>query len=228
MKQVLSHSITLIPDTDPLDSQYIFHVATDITSPIIIDIAELLKEFRNDRVEFKKDYKLWNQVYPGEKELELFQGILEKALSEGRKVHIINCTLREEVLLIRELYEKLGYFDVKENRFVVPFATASITIGVNIRNLVYSTKDYKSKRDQICFIPPPREPGHVKTLFAAINSGVITTVGMNDISQEKELLKTLLDTEKINLTTLAQVLSGNYLEMGCQVGGTEEWRVELK
>lgn len=227
MKQALSHSITLISGTDPLDSQYLFQVATDIISPIIIDIAELLKEFRNDRVEFKKDYKLWNQVYPTEKELELFQGVVEKALAEGRKIHIINCTLREEVQILRELYENLGYFDTKENRFIVPFATAPVTIGVNIRNLVYSTKDYKSKRESICFIPPPREPGHVKTLFAAINSGVISTVSMNALSQEEELLKNLLDTEKINLTTLAQVLSGNYLEIGCQIGKMEEWRVEL-
>lgn len=72
--------------------------------------------------------------------------------------------------MVRELYEALGYFDARENRFMVPFATAPITIGVNIRNLAYSTKDYKSKRESICFIPPPREPGHVKTLFAAINS----------------------------------------------------------
>lgn len=227
MKQVSSSSITLIPDTDPLDNRYLFSIATDITSHIIVDLAELLKEFRNDRVEFKKDYKLWNQVYPTEKELELFREIVEKALADKRKVHIINCTLREEVQIVRELYEELGYFDGTENRFVVPFATAPVTIGVNIRNLAYSTKDYKSKRDHICFIPPPREPGHVKTLFAAINSGVISTVNMNDPSAEKELLKDLLGTEKINLTTLAQVLSGNCVEIGCQVGGTEEWKVEL-
>lgn len=228
MKQVSSSSITLIPDTDPLDNRYLFSIATDITSPIIIDLAELLKEFRNDRVEYKKDYKLWNQVYPTEKELELFRETVEKALMNKQKIHIINCTLREEVQIVRELYESFGYFDEKENRFVVPFAIAPVTIGVNIRNLAYSTKDYKSRRDHICFIPPPREPGHVKTLFAAINSGVISTVNMNDPLTEKELLNNLLDTEKINLTTLAQVLYGNYLEIGCQVGGMEEWRVELK
>lgn len=227
MKQVSSSSITLIPSTDPLDNRYLFSIATDITSPVIFDLVELLKQFRNDQVEYKKDYKLWNQVYPTEKELELFREIVEKALADKRKVHIINCTLREEVQIVRELYESLGYFDAKENRFMVPFATAPITIGVNIRNLLYSTKDYKSKRENICFIPPPREPGHVKALFAAINSGVISTVNMNDPSAEKELLNDLLDIEKINLTTLAQVLYGNYVEIGCQVGGTEKWKVEL-
>lgn len=158
MKQVLSRSITLIPDTDPLDNQYLFQIATRVLSPIVVDLAELLKGFRNDRVEYKKDYKLWNDVYPGEKELELFQDILEKALTEKRKVHIMNCTLREEVQIIRELYERLGYFDEKENCFIVPFDSVRVTIGVNIRNLAYSTKDYKSKRDSVCFIPPPREP----------------------------------------------------------------------
>lgn len=227
MKQILSRSITLIPRTDPFDNRYLFQVATDVSSSMIIDLAELLKEFPNDRIEFKKDYKLWNQVYSTEKELELFHEVVKKALAEGRKVHITNCTLREEVQVIRELYEELGYFDAKENRFMVPFTTAPITIGVNIRNLVYSTKDYKSKRERICFIPPPREPGHVKTLFAAINSGVISTLYINDLSEGEELLKTLLDTEKINLTTLAQVLYGNFAEIGCQVGKVEEWIAKL-
>jgi len=227
MKQVLSRSITLIPGTDPLENRYLFSIASDIISPLIVDLAELLKEFRNDRVEYRKDYKLWNDVYPGEKELKLFREIVENALADKRKVHIINCTLREEVQIVRELYEELGYFDEAENRFVVPFATAPITIGVNIRNLAYSTKDYKSKRENICFIPPPREPGHVKTLFAAMNSGVVSTTGINDFSSEKELLKTLLETEKINLTTLAQVLYGNFLEIGCQIGEIEELQIAL-
>lgn len=227
MKQVFSHSITLISDTDPLDNRYLFRLATDVSAPFIVDLAELLKEFRNERVEFKKDYKLWNDVYPGEKELELFRGLVERALIDGRKIHIINCTLREEVQIIRALYEDLGYFDSKENRFIVPFDIAPVTIGVNIRNIAYSTKDYKSKRESICFIPPPREPGHVKTIFAALNSGVISTVSINDISLETELLVELLDTEKISLTTFSQVGYGNFLEMGCWMRKTEEWRVEL-
>lgn len=170
MKHISSHSIIFIPGTNPLDNQYLFQVATEVISPIIIDLAELLKEFRNDRVEYKKDYKLWNQVYSTDKELELFKKIFEKVIENGQKVHIINCTLREEVQMLRELYERLGYFDIEENRFIVPFATAPITIGVNIRNIIYSTKDYKSKRESICFIPPPRESGHIKTLFSAMNS----------------------------------------------------------
>ena len=72
MKQVLSHSIILISDTDAFDGEYLFQVATEVVSPQIVDISLLLKEFRNDRVEYKKDYKLWNQVYPTEKELKIF------------------------------------------------------------------------------------------------------------------------------------------------------------
>ena len=227
MKQVLSHSITLIPDTDTLDNQYLFHVATEVSSPIIVDLAELLKNFRNDRVEFRKDYKLWNDVYPGEKEFEIFQSLVECALLEKRKIHIMNCTLREEVQIIQELYTSLGYFDVKENRFIVPLKDAPVTIGVNIRNLMYSTKDYKSKREDICFIPPPRECAHVKALFAALNFWAISTVTMNNFSLEKVLLKDLLDMEKLSLTTLSQIVYGNYLELGCQVWKTEEWIVEV-
>lgn len=170
MKQVLSDSILLAPHTNPLDNRYLFQLPVGVSSHCIVDIAERLREFRNDRVEYKKDYKLWNDVYPGEKELEIFQGIIEKALAEKQKIHIVNCTLREEIELIRELYNGLGYFNPQENCFVVPFETAPVTIGINIRNLAYSTKDYKSKRESICFVPPPREPGHTKSLFAGINS----------------------------------------------------------
>lgn len=170
MKQVLSRSISVIPDTDLFENRYLFKIAGPVSGSLVVDLAKLLKEFRNDRVEYRKDYKLWNDVYPGEKELEIFQGVVEQALIEKRKIHVINCTLREEIQIIQELYQNLGYFDVKENCFMVPFEVAPITIGVNIRNLAYSTKDYKSKRESICFIPPPREPGHTKTLFAAINS----------------------------------------------------------
>lgn len=82
MKQVLSHSITSIPDTDSFDNQYLFRIATDVSAPFIVDLAELLKDFRNDRVEYRADYKLWNQVYATEKELELFREIMDKALED--------------------------------------------------------------------------------------------------------------------------------------------------
>lgn len=227
MKQIFSHSISIIPDTDPFDNQYLFQIATSVSSPIIVDLAELLKDFRNDRVEYRKDYKLWNDVYPGEKELQIFQGLVEKALSENRKIHIVNCTLREEVQMVQELYQELGYFDPKENCFVVPFESAPVTIGVNIRNLAYSTKDYKSKRESICFIPPPREPGHTKTLFAAINSGVVSTLTVNDVPAESELLAEIISLEKVSLTRFAQILHGNFLGIGCQMEDTKEWVLEM-
>jgi len=52
-------------------------------------------------------------------------------------------------------------------------------------------------------------------------------VSLNDISVEKELIEDLLETEKVNLTTLSQVMYGNFLEIGCQIGKIEEWIVEL-
>jgi len=56
---------------------------------------------------------------------------------------------------------------------------------------------------------------------------VVSTVGVNDLREEEGLLRELLGTEKTNLTTLSQVLCGNYSEIGCLVGRTEEWIVEL-
>jgi hypothetical protein len=82
-------------------------------------------------------------------------------------------------------------------------------------------------RERICFIPPAREPGHTKSLFAALNSWVISTIWMNSLVLETSYLNALLHTEKLNLTTLSQALYGNYLEIGCEIKNWEEWIVLL-
>lgn len=221
MKHVFSDRIILVKDTDPFDNQYLFDVVTDISSPMEHDMAKLLVPYQNDRVEFCKDYKLWNQVYPGEKELQIFQGLVEDALTHKQKIHISNISLREELEIIREIYEELGYFDAKENRFRVDFKNTPVTIGVNIRNLVYSTKDYKSQRETICFIPPPREPGHVKALFAGLNAGIVSTIHINDSIKEKALIQGLISGEKMNLTTLSAAMYENFLAIGFDINRQE-------
>lgn len=166
MKQVCFDRIIHVPGTDLFDNLYEFTIATKVKSSFIVDISKDLSLKKNENIEYKRDYKLWNSVYPVDAEFEIFEEVVSTALRENKKIHITQVTLREEIEMIRSLYLDLGYFDEKENRFIVPFADAPITIGVNIKNLIYSTKDYKSKREEICFIPPPREPGHVKSLFA--------------------------------------------------------------
>lgn len=221
MKHVFSDHITLIEDTDPFDNRYLFDIATDISSPLEYDMAKLLMPYHNDRVEYHKDYKLWNQVYPGAKELEIFQEIIEIALNQNKKVHISNISLREELEIIRGIYEELGYFDAKENRFRPDFKNTPVTIGVNIRNLAYSTKDYKSQHENICFIPPPREPGHIKALFSGLNSGIVSTIHINDRVKEKALIQGLISDEKTNLTTLAASMYENFLAIGFDVNRQE-------
>ncbi|MDP2103411.1 MAG: hypothetical protein Q8K26_00635 [Candidatus Gracilibacteria bacterium] len=221
MKHVFFDTITLIEGTDPFDNQYLFDIATDIFSPIEHDMAQLLVPYHNDRVEYHKDYKLWNQVYPGEKELQIFQEIVESALAHKQKIHISNITLRDELEIIRQIYEELGYFDVKENRFQVDFKNTPITIGVNIRNLAYSTKDYKSERENICFVPPPREPGHVKALFAGLNAGIVSTIHISDTDKEKALIQGLITSEKTNLTTLSGAMYENFLAIGFEINKQE-------
>lgn len=221
MKHIFADRITLIEDTDPFDNRYLFDIATDISSPLEHDMAKLLVPYHNDRVEYRRDYKLWNQVYPGAKELEIFQEIIETALSQNKKVHISNISLREELEIIRGIYEELGYFDVKENRFRVDFKNTPITGGVNIRNLAYSIKDYKSQRENICFIPPPRESWHVKALFAGLNSGIVSTIHINDMTKEKALIQGLITSEKTNLTTLSGAMYNNFLAIGFDVNRQE-------
>ena len=88
MKQVFSDSIIPIPDTDLFDHMYLFRISCsdDIRcsdfSPMMVDMSKLIQEFRNDRIDYKKDYKLWNQVYAPEHELEIFRNVLNSTLSD--------------------------------------------------------------------------------------------------------------------------------------------------
>lgn len=51
------------------------------------------------------------------------------------------------------------------NCFQVDFSEVLVTASVKIENLIYGMSDYKSMKERILFIPPPREPKHVKALF---------------------------------------------------------------
>ena len=221
MKSVLYDRI-ICTDNDWFDHRYRFLIARNPTGFPTVDLAESLLQNRNDAVDTKKDPKLWNEVYPSERELRIFQETIEQALRKNKKLHIVNCSLREELEIVRQLYLDLGYFDLSENCFRVDFQNAPITAGINIRNIAYSTKDYKSKRDAIYFIPPPRTPGDVKGLFAAINSGVIATITVNDVENESNLLETLIQSEKTNLLHLANLLYWNWEARGFK-GEKEEW-----
>lgn len=226
MKQVLSDRIISI-DENFSDNRYSFVLPETLHFSHLIDMGEVLLPHRNDAVEYRRDYKLWNNVYPIEKELSIFEEALSKAIQEGGKIHIASVSLREEIEIVRKIYLGLGYFNAELNRFEPDFQVAPVTIGVNIRNLIYSTKDYKSKRDAICFVPPPREAGHVKSLFAAINAGIVNMIGLNGDAEEEEFLQELVASEKTNLVYLANALHWNYIKRGFQIESEKEWILQI-
>lgn len=226
MKHLLSDRI-ICTDENWFDNRYCLDV---ISAPEdgerIVDIAKFLTLEENTAVDPATDPKLWNDRYPGEHEFALFLAIVTEVLENGDRVHIENISLREEIEFLDDLYRNLGYYDASENCFRVDLAEAPVTVGVNIRNLIYSTKDYKSEREGIFFIPPPREPTHPKALLAAINSGIVATISLNDEPNETELLRMLVLEEKMSLIRLAKVLGGNREKMG-MVGERKEVILDL-
>lgn len=220
MKQVLDDRIINI-DGDTFDGKYLFSVPGQLSNGGQVDLSLILKDYKNESLDYKKDYKLWSEVYSGKKEFELFSQIFEEALEQNKKIHISNISLKEEIDLVKKLYEDLGYFDADLNMFVPDFKNCPITIGVNIRNIVYSFKDYKSKKEEVCFIPPPREPLHQKAIKNALNAGVISMIHLNDVDKEKAFLTSLLLEERLSLVRLSNCLYYNFIKRGFSVTAKE-------
>lgn len=213
MKKVYSDKIINI-DENYFDNKFIFEIPTKLEYENEVDISLLLKNFENKNLDYKKDYKLWSEVYSPKDELRIFEEIVENTLKNNKKVYISNISLSEEVEIIKNLYLDLWYFNKELNYFEVDFANSLITIGVNINNLIYSFKDYKSLRDKILFVPPPREPRHIKTINAAINSKIISTISLNWDISELMILKNIILQEKINLLQLGNCIYYNYEKIG--------------
>jgi hypothetical protein len=106
MKKILENKIINI-DENLLDNKFLFNIPLNLNSPIEIDISELLKRCRNDNLEYKKDYKLWSEVYSPKDELRIFEEIYEDAITNAKKIHISNCSLAEEIEMVKSLYQDL-------------------------------------------------------------------------------------------------------------------------
>jgi dihydroorotase-like cyclic amidohydrolase len=169
MKQITQNSIINI-DENLFDGRFLFNIPADKSFSQEVDMSKLLMSTKNESLDYKKDYKLWSEVYSPKDELNIFTEIFEDAVSSGKKIHISNISLVEEIDMAKDLYLKLGYFNEELNCFQIDFKNAPVTIGVNINNVIYSFKDYKELNEKILFVPPPREPRHQKAIKSAINS----------------------------------------------------------
>lgn len=226
MKQILEKSIININE-NIFDNKFLFTIPSEANFDKEIDMWELLLPTKNENLNYKKDYKLWSEVFSPKDELRIFEEIVENTLKNWKKVHISNISLAEEIEIIKNLYTDLWYFNKELNCFEVDFTNSPITIWVNINNLIYSFKDYKSLREKILFVPPPREPRHIKAINAWINSKVISTISLNWKNEEFDSLKELILEEKINLLQLWNCIYYNYSKIWFSIK-QKEIVIELK
>lgn len=213
MKLIWEKSIVYI-SWDPLEDVFRLSIPINLKCNFEINLAWELAQFKNSNLDTNKDSKLWNEVYSPKKELEIFSNILEENLKKNQKIHISNISLFEEIELVKHIYLDLGYFNKELNKFEIDFKNAPITIWVNINNIIYSFKDYKSNWDKIFFIPPPREPRHQKAIKSWINAGIISTISLNSKNWEDIFLTEIIKEEKINLINLANNIFYNFEKIG--------------
>jgi len=225
MKQIFADKIINTPGSSQ-DEQYCFLVPKNAKLGFAQNMQTLLEPHKNTELDFSKDPKLWSEVYSPKKELEIFLGLADAAITSGQKIHFENVSLAEELEYVEKLYQDLGYFNESLNAFEPDFANCPITIGVNIRNFAYSFKDYYILGEKAFFVPPPREPRHQKAIRSGLNAGIISTIHLNNDPEEKNILETLLLEEKTNLLKLGQLLYFNLEKIGYTLE-KEEWILSL-
>jgi hypothetical protein len=106
MKQVFENKIINI-NKNYFDNKFIFSLPKNLKANFNVNIVELLKKYKNENLNYKKNYKLWNEVYSPKKELEIFKKIFDKAIKQNKKIHISNISLAEEILITKKLYFNL-------------------------------------------------------------------------------------------------------------------------
>jgi hypothetical protein len=85
-------------------------------------------------------------------------------------------TLAEEIKMLEQYYEELGFVREDINAFDVDFSVPLVTVSCHIENLMWRGSDYKAQRDAIFFCPPIRESGQNKAIFKGITRGVIAGI----------------------------------------------------
>ncbi|EKE28383.1 MAG: hypothetical protein ACD_3C00067G0017 [uncultured bacterium (gcode 4)] len=220
MKQVTQNSIINI-DENKFDNKFLFIIPLEATFENEVDLATLLSSSKNPNLDYKKDYKLWSEVYSPKDELRIFTEVFEDAIKNDKKIHISNISLSEEIEMVKDLYLELGYFNKELNRFEIDFNDSPITIWVSMNNIIYSFKDYKQLKEKILFVPPPREPKHQKSIRSAINSWIISTISLNNPSGDKIHIESMIKEEKTSLVRLASMLYYNFKNRGFEVKAWE-------
>lgn len=221
MKKILKDKIINIEWTDKFDKKFLFeYIDSDYKSDGIevFFMSDLLEKRKNSEILKMVNQKpaMYSNVYSPEDEIEIFKELSRYAITKNKKIHIIWITLKEEIEILEEYYEKLWFLREDINCFAPDFSKPLITVSVNLENLMWKWSDYKAMREKIFFNPPIRESGQVRAMFKGINRGVTAWIYMwdkdNYLEYEKFLSKCVRE-EKILAITLAKILRFNLEEV---------------
>lgn len=215
MKKILKNKIINIENTSLFDNTFLFpYLQTNFSHPDVevFFMSELLKEKENSELlsQIGDKYAMFSNVYSEEDEFEIFKKLFDYALSNNKKIHIVGVTLDSEIEMLENYYTQLWFLREDINCFKVDFSVPLVTVSVNIENLIWRGSDYKREKQNIFFIPPIREAGLTKAMFKGINRGVIASIFIKELSQEKQdFLRNCLLEEHILAITLGKVLYYN-------------------
>ncbi len=191
MKLIQKNKITNIPNSDTFDNLFLFPVLqVDYSSSEreVFFMKDLIKQKENTQLleNLWDKYAMFANVYSEKDELEIFKNLFEMALKENKKIHIVWVTLDEEIKILEEYYETLGFMREDINCFKVDFSVPLVTVSVHIENLIWRGSDYKRMWEKIFFLPPIREAGQTKAMFKWINRWVISHIHINNFDEEKK------------------------------------------
>lgn len=214
MKKVYKDRIINKQGTDLFDSIFEFdYLDWDRWDDVeVIFMRDLLQDKKNTDLLSLVNEKpaMWSNVYAPKDELFLFAEVFEKSIKEKKRVHIVWVTLKEEIEMLEEYYETLGFLREDINCFDVDFSVPYITVSVHIENLIWKWSDYKRMWKSLFLNPPIRESWQCRAMFKGINRWVISGIYIQNYNPEaQQFLQTCITEEKILPRTLSWVLCHN-------------------
>jgi len=215
MKKIHKDKILNIEWTDRYDNTFLFEYLSDIQESQDVEIIymrDLLEKKKNTEILEKVSQKpaMYSEVYSPKDELEIFMRLFEDAIQNNNKIHVVWVTLGEEIKILEEYYEELGFIREDINAFDVDFSLPLVTVSCHIENLMWRGSDYKAQRDNIFFCPPVRESWQNKALFKWITRWVIAGIELWEFTSERQkFIWDCIRQEKILPLHMGKVLKYN-------------------
>lgn len=221
MKKVHKDKIVNVDGTDTFDNMFQFEYLDWAKSEGIevVFLWDILKKRKNEDIlkKVKEKPAMWSEVYSPKDELEIFENVFDTAIQEKKRTHIVWVTLKEEIEILEEYYEKLWFLREDINCFDPDFWVPLVTVSVCIENLIWKGSDYKRMGKKIFFTPPIRESWQTKAMFKGINRGVTAGIYIKDFNKEiEEFLSECIKEERVLPLTLWKVLKYNLWEAWLQ------------